>query len=69
MEANIMKCTSIKGKYKLSDAELSAFCEQLAYMIKSGISLQEGLMLLGEEESSEIGAQVTLCLLYTSRCV
>ncbi|BDF59263.1 pilus assembly protein [Christensenellaceae bacterium] len=60
-----MKCTSIKGKYKLSDAELSAFCEQLAYMIKSGISLQEGLMLLGEEESSEIGAQVTLTLLDT----
>ncbi len=43
----------------LSDTEISAFCEQLGFMIKAGISLQEGLMLLGEDTQTEEGKELT----------
>ena len=38
-----------KKQKRLSDSEIAGFCEQLAYIIKAGISLQEGLMLMSED--------------------
>ncbi len=46
-------------KRMLSDGELSAFCEQLAFMIKAGISLQEGLMLLCEDTKNARGTDIS----------
>lgn len=52
-------------KKKLSDAEISAFCEQLGFMIKAGISLQEGLMLLSADTKDDHGKELTDQLLDT----
>ncbi len=50
-------------KNTLSDLEISAFCEQLGFMVKAGISLQEGLMLLGTDSKSTHGKELTERLL------
>ncbi len=50
-------------KKMLSDSEISAFCEQLAFMIKAGISLQEGLMLLSADNKSARGTEISERLL------
>ncbi len=44
---------------------MAAFCEQLAYMVKAGISLQEGLMLLAEDNKGAQGEQIVAALLDT----
>jgi type IV pilus assembly protein PilC len=49
---------AIKKKV-LSDSEISAFCEQLAFMIKAGITLQEGLMLLSADVKNAKGQDIT----------
>ena len=38
-----------KRKKRLANADISAFCEQLALVMKAGISMQEGLLLLLED--------------------
>lgn len=50
------------GRIKLSEAEVSAFCEQLGYMVRAGISLEEGLLLLQEEEKSFVGRRILAML-------
>lgn len=56
---------SMAKKRMLSDGEIAAFCEQLGFMIKAGITMQEGLMLLGEDNKSARGAGITEGLLET----
>ncbi len=60
-----MKCTHTKDNSRLPDAEVAVFCEQLAYMVKAGISLQEGLMLLLEDNRSTEGQRIITLLLDT----
>jgi len=52
-----------KNKKGLSDIEISAFCEQLGFMVKAGISLQEGLILLEADTKDAKGAAITRQLL------
>ncbi len=47
------------AKKRLSDSEIAAFCEQLAYIIKAGISLQEGLMLMSEDAKNDVESKIT----------
>lgn len=71
MVATITICTFIdlgenrmaKKKKRLSDSEIAGFCEQLAYIIKAGISLQEGLMLMSEDARNDVEAKITQGLL------
>ncbi len=37
------------SKKKLSNTEIAAFCEQLAFMIEAGITLQESLIIMRED--------------------
>lgn len=48
---------------KLSSGEVAAFCEQMAYMVGAGISMQEGLMIVEEDLKNETGAQIVQELL------
>lgn len=43
---------------KLSPGEVAAFCEQMAYMVGAGISMQEGLMIVGDDLKNETGAHI-----------
>lgn len=52
-----------KKQKRLSDSEIAGFCEQLAYIIKAGISLQEGLMLMSEDAKNDAEAKITQGLL------
>ncbi len=48
------------SKKKLSNSEISAFCEQLAFMVKAGISLQEGLSIMSADaKNSKQGTDIT----------
>ena len=46
-----------KRKKRLANADISAFCEQLALVMKAGISMQEGLLLLLEDAQDAAGAE------------
>ncbi len=48
---------------KLSNTEIAAFCEQLAFMVRAGISLQESLMIIREDAKSGKGHDITQGLL------
>lgn len=52
-----------RGRRKLTEAEVSSFCEQLGYMVRAGISLEEGLLLLLEEEKNALGRRILAALL------
>lgn len=43
---------------KLSSGEVAAFCEQMAYMVGAGISMQEGLMIVEGDLKNETGARI-----------
>ncbi len=52
------------SKNKLSNTEIAAFCEQLAFMIKAGISLQESLIIIREDaKKGGLGFDITKRLL------
>lgn len=42
----------------LSAAELSAFCEQIALILKAGIPVQEGVAIMAEDDRNTKGAEV-----------
>ena len=44
----------------LSNSEISAFCGQLSLIVKAGISLQEGLLIMAEESGEFPGYMVTM---------
>ena len=44
-----------KHQIRLSDSEISSFCGQLSYMVKAGVPLQEGLLLMEEDLGSGEG--------------
>ncbi len=50
-------------KKMLTDSEIAAFCEQLGFMIKAGISLEESLLLLNEDTKNTRGSEITVRLL------
>ncbi len=52
------------GKNKLSSAEIAAFCEQLAFMIEAGISLQESLIIIRDDtKKGGLGFDIAVKLL------
>ncbi|MDL2237762.1 type II secretion system F family protein [Christensenellaceae bacterium OttesenSCG-928-K19] len=51
------------SKKKLSNMEIAAFCEQLAFMVRAGISLQEALMIIREDAKNSKGSDITVGLL------
>ena len=52
------------SKNKLSNTEIAAFCEQLAFMIEAGISLQESLIIIREDtKKGGLGFDITQKLL------
>ena len=52
------------SKKKLSNTEIAAFCEQLAFMIEAGITLQESLMIIREDtKKGGLGFDITQKLL------
>lgn len=53
------------NRNKLSSGEVAAFCEQMAYMVGAGISVQEGLMIVEDDLKNETGAQLVHEMLET----
>ena len=48
------------GIKKLTNGEITVFCEQLAYTLKAGIPLEEGLLVIGEDLKNTEGARIIL---------
>lgn len=48
---------AVSGKL-LSAAELSAFCEQIALILKAGIPVQEGVAIMAEDDRNASGADI-----------
>ncbi|WP_066685132.1 type II secretion system F family protein [Christensenella intestinihominis] len=46
------------GSGKLTNGEITVFCEQLAYTLKAGISLEEGLLVIGEDLGDAEGSRI-----------
>ena len=42
----------------LSNSEISAFCGQLSLIVKAGISLQEGLLIMAEDDKNGRGGEI-----------
>ena len=52
-----------KVRHDMSGGELAAFCEQLLFIVKGGVPLQEGLMILQEDAEPGGDAQLLSQLL------
>ncbi|MGI6199247.1 MAG: type II secretion system F family protein [Christensenellales bacterium] len=52
-----------KERHDMSGGELAAFCEQLLFIVKGGVPLQEGLMILQEDAQPGGDAQLLSQLL------
>ncbi|MBC5649024.1 type II secretion system F family protein [Christensenella tenuis] len=48
------------GTTKLTNSEIAVFCEQLAYTMGAGISLEEGLLVIGEGLEHAEGFRITM---------
>ena len=42
----------------LSNSEISAFCGQLSLIVKAGISLQEALLIMAEDDKNGRGGEI-----------
>ena len=47
----------MKAEKRLSNAEISAFCESVAMMLAAGIQTDEAVHMLGESQGAGFGAQ------------
>lgn len=48
----------MKNQKILSNSEVSAFCGQLSLIVKAGISLQEGLLIMAEDDKGGRGREI-----------
>ena len=48
----------MKNQRILSNSEVSAFCGQLSLIVKAGISLQEGLLIMAEDDKGGRGGEI-----------